>query len=395
MKKCLLLAVALIGLASLVGCSAYDKPVFVEWGSSTTPFLIQLEGDAKQATVMTEDLLKKSMIGARRIQLTYRWQTMGRGWNNGKYIPMERLILVDRDPVTREWSAEQYRGTSTKNEAIWVESNDSVGFSTGIAITARIMNNEDAVKFLFNYPAGKVEKIETNNSYKDPYEVRKVSLVEVMDQEIRARVQKVFSEQAAVYKMDDLRGKKNEIMKVIETDVTKFFSERGITITTIGMFGGFKYENDEIQKSIDKVFQAQQDKNVAIAEAEAAKERKESLRLIGEGEAEKVKQKALGEAEAIKTVAEAKAFELQKLQENPEAYLSLKQLELQTKALEIWDGHYPVFLVSGDGGNAPNLLLTMPKMTDLPKPGPNANKAKHDAEKKAGMAPVAAEKEKK
>lgn len=376
---------SLIALTFLVGCDAYDTPVFVEWGSNTTPFLVALEGDQGQATVNSEEMLKKNLLNARRVQITYRWQQMGRGWNNGKYLPQQRLILVDRDPVTREWTAEHTSGTSAKDEAIWVESADSVGFSTGISITARIETNDDAIKFLFNYPAGKIEKTPLHNSWKDDYEVKRVSLADVMDTEVRARVQKTFSEEAALYKMDELRGRKNEIIKKVEDDLKTFFKQRGVSITTVAIYGGFHYENPEIQKSIDKVFQAQQEKNVAIAEAEAAKERKEALRLTGEGEAEKTKMVAQGEAEAIKTVAEAKAFELEKLQENPEAYLSLKQLELQQRALEIWDGRYPLFLVGGDRGNVPNLLLTLPNVEQLPKPQANTNRAKHDIRKMAGV----------
>jgi hypothetical protein len=278
-------------------------------------------------------------------------------------------------------------GTRNKDEAIWVESADSVGFSSGISITARILSNDDAVKFLYNYPAGKVEKVALRNGHKDDYEVKRVSLEDVIDSEVRARVQKVFAEQAARYKMDELRSKKNEIMKAVEEDVLPFFQSRGITVTTIAMFGGMHYENPEIQKAIDKVFQAQQDKAVAQAEAEAAKERKEAMKMTGEGEAQKKQEIAKGEAEAVKTVAEAKAFELEKVMANPQAYLALKQLEVQTKAMEVWDGRYPVFLMSAaEGANQvhwPNLLMTAPKLNELPQPPPNLNKARHATEKNA------------
>lgn len=382
MNRFFMLAV-LVSLG-LAGC-AYDTPVYVEWGPNVTPFLTQLEGDQHQATINSEEMLKKNMLNVRRVQITYRWQPMGYGWNNGKFLPNERLILVDRSPVTREWTAGRESGTRAKDEAIWVESADSVGFSTGISITARILSNDDAVKFLYNYPAGKLDKIALSNRYKDDYDVKRVSLEDVIDTEVRARVQKVFAEEAARYKMDELRSKKNEIMKVVEEDIGTFFKSRGITITTIGMFGGLHYENPEIQKAIDKVFQAQQEKAVAQAEADAAKQRKEALKMAGEGEAQKKQEIAKGDAEAVKTVAEAKAFELEKLMSNPQAYLALKQLELQTRAMEVWDGRYPVFFVVGGEGassmNMPNLLVTMPKMGDVPASPPNLNKVKHDAQK--------------
>ena len=56
-----------------------------------------------------------------------------------------------------------------------------------------------------------------------------------------------------------------------------------LIIPAIAMFGGLHYENPEIQRSIDRVFQAQQDKAVAQAEADAAKQRKEALKLAGGG----------------------------------------------------------------------------------------------------------------
>ncbi len=364
-----ILGALVLGLA---GC-AYDKPVYVEWGPNVTPFLVQLEGDHDQATVNSEEMLQRNMLNVRRVQITYRWQRMGYGIANGKYLPNERLMLVDRNPVTREWTATQDSGTRSRDEAVWVESSDSVGFSTGISITARILSNEDAVKFLYNYPAGKIRKVELHDKYKDDYEVKEVSLEDVMDFEVRARVQKVFSEEAARYRMDELRSKKNEIMQAVEKDVLAFFRERGITITTIAMFGGLHYENPEIQQAIDKVFQAQQDKAVAMAEAEAAEKRKEALRLAGAGEAQKKQEIAKGEAEALKSVAEAKAFELEKLLSNPQAYLALKQIELATKSLEVWDGRYPVFLMSGEGGGGPNLanlLVSVPKLSELPPAPP-------------------------
>lgn len=378
MKKLLLLA-----CLCLTGCGAYDKPVYVEWGSSVTPFFIKLEGDQKQATVLTEKLLEESMIGNRRVQITYRWVDLGRGPSNGKYFPNERLILVDRDPVTREWTGDVHSGTSTANQSIQLESKDSINFSTNLSITARILDNKDAILFLFNYPAGKIELIKLNDSYKDDYEVKKVSLAEVMDTEVRARCQKDLQEFCNGFELNELRAKKGEMLKAVETDVISFFKTRGVTITTIAMSGGLKYDNPNIQTAIDKVFQAQMDKDVAQAEIAAANQRKLAMKALGEGEAQKKMAVAEGESTAIKTIADAKAYELKKLQENPTAYLALKQLELQKEALKIWDGRFPQFLMS-NGGQAPNLLMDMPKFGQLPS---NANKAKTLEEEKAGKKP--------
>ena len=130
-----------------------------------------------------------------------------------------------------------------------------------------------------------------------------------------------------------------------------------------GMAGGFTYANPGVQEAIDAVFQAQQDKQVAIAEAAAAAERKEALKLEGEGEAQKEVEVAKGKAEAMQQIADAKAYEIQKLSQNPEAYILLKQLEIETTRLERWDGAYPQILLSGGTDqDMPALFMGMPNV---------------------------------
>ena len=368
MKK--LLAIFTLCLV-FAGCAKpYDVPVFVDIGNSETGFLIKNEGDGKQASTKTEKLLAENRVQAMRIMIPYRWVDTGFQKNEGKYIPEAQLILVDRAPVTRRWTAGSTTGTSNKNEALWVESSDSVNFSTGIELVARIISEEDAVKFLFNYPANKCRVVKTNCSYKDDYAVHTVGLDEVMDTEVRSVLQRIFAEQSAMYPMEVGRDKKNEWMKAMREEASAYFKDRGITITSIGMFGGLTYENPDIQKSIDKTFQAQMDRVVAKAEFEAATVRKTALQAIGEGEAAKILAIKMGEAKGIQAVADAKAYELQKLQENPTAYLALKQIEVQSKMLETWDGRMPVYMMGS--GQGMGMLLSAPSvdLDKLPPPKP-------------------------
>jgi hypothetical protein len=331
--------------------------------TSETPFLIQLEGANDQTSLKSEEYLKQHMVATKRVQITYRWVKTGYGATNGKYVPNERVIVVDRAPETREWLADSNRGTSKSNQAIWVESSDSVGFSTGISITARIQNQDDAVKFLYNYPPKQFREVAVNSGYKDNYHVSVSDLSDIMDSEIRTKIQEVFAEKAAEYNMDNLRAKKNEIITEIRNEVIPFFQERGITITAIGMFGGFRYENPDIQTAIDKVFEAQQDEEVAKAEAKAAEQRKLALQLVGEGQAQQAVEIAKGEAQAIQAVADAKAYELEKLTQNPEAYIALKNIEVEMERLQRWDGKYPVYYLGGGEGEGLNMFIPSPKIS--------------------------------
>jgi len=85
----------------------YDKPEYVEIDTSDTGFLIPLEGDsAKQARFESVDYLQERKVAAKRIQITHRWNQEGRISNDGRWLPLVRLVKVNRSPLTREWTAE-------------------------------------------------------------------------------------------------------------------------------------------------------------------------------------------------------------------------------------------------------------------------------------------------
>ena len=155
-----------------------------------------------------------------------------------------RLVNVDRSPLTREWTADANSGMSQRDQAIWIESKDSVGFSVGFTCTAFI-NENDTVRFLYMYSSK--------------------SLADMMDSEVRARIQQV----AAQYDLDDLRAGKLKIIDAVRRDVNPFFNDRGITITTVDMFGGFTYENGKIRDAIDNTFVDQQLKVINLAKFSA------------------------------------------------------------------------------------------------------------------------------
>ena len=276
-------AVTLLPLAAgaflFSGCiKPYDTPEFATIDTAETGFLIPLEGDGRtQDKFDSEDYLRQLKVAAKRVQITHRWQQTGRMSQDGQWIPVVRLIKVERSPVTREWTADAGTGTAHANQAIWIESADSVAFSMGFTCTAFIAE-ENAAKFLYWYPSG--------------------SLAHVMDSEVRARIQQVAAEVAAKYPLDDLRARKQEIMDGVRTNVSSFFTQRGVTITTVGMFGGMTYENPEIQKSIDKTFIAQQEKVVNQARFEAQQRENDRVELEAQALAEKVRRAAQGEADA-------------------------------------------------------------------------------------------------
>ena len=341
----LLLLGALL-LFSFSGCvRAFDTPEYSEIDTSETGFLIPLEGNtATQAKFQSEEYLLQLKVAAKRVQLTHRWSQEGRLPNSGHWIPMVRLIKVNRSPVTREWTADAVTGTATRNQAIWVESSDSVGFSMGFTCTAFIPE-EQAARFLYWYPSG--------------------SLAGVMDTEVRGRVQQVAAEIAAKYPLDSLRARKQEISDAVKNDVTHFFAERGVMITTVGMFGGMTYENTEIQKAIDNTIIAQQLKVVNQAKFEAQQRDNDRVELEANAVAERARRIASGEADAKKIAAAAEAQSIREVNkavadagQNPLLY-QLRVLEVERARVERWNGQYPGYLLQ-TGTASPNLMLQLP-----------------------------------
>ncbi len=338
----LLAATTLLG-----GCmKSYDTPEFVTIDTAETGFLVPLEGDTRdQAKFESEDYLRQLKVAAKRVQIPHRWLQTGRMSNDGKWLPIVRLIKVQRSPITREWTADASTGTSKKNEAIWIESSDSVAFSMGFTCTAYIPE-EQAARFLYWYPSG--------------------SLHETMDMEIRARIQQVSAEVAAKYPLDELRARKQEIMDAVRKDAVDFFAERGVTITSVGMFGGMTYENPEIQKAIDKTFIAQQEKVVNQARFEAQQSDNNRIELEATATAEKARRIAKGEADAKTTAATAEAQAIREVnkalaeaQQNP-LVLQFKQLDVEKARVEKWGGAYPQYFIAPPDKAA--LLLHLPEM---------------------------------
>lgn len=340
----------------------YDVPEFQEVDTSESAFLIPLEGDtANQSAFPSVELLNQKKVAAKRVEIPHRWQQTGRFPGNGHYVSTIRLVKVDRRPITREWTKSSHTGTSAKDESIGVESKDSINLSMGITCTANIPEDLAAV-FLYTYPTK--------------------SLSEMMDMEVRGRIQQVIADECGKYVQDELPRKKGEIIQAVRADVIPFFKERGIQVSTVAMVGGITYDNPEIQRAIDDGAKAAQLKVVAEAKREAQEVDNRRIRMEAEGRAEAAKLEAKGkaeadalkaeaearskakvaeaEAEAIRKLAEARAFEAERAAAAPSVYVQLRQLEAETKRWQQWDGKFPTHWMPMGGSASPFAVLFPP-----------------------------------
>lgn len=318
------------------GCvKPYNEPKFELVEPNETAYVVPLQGNTtEQAKFSSVDFLEAHKVAAKRIQVPREWISDGYMINSGYYQDQVRVIKVDRTPATVEFHQDNSSANKKDADAIWIESKDSVGFSTGFSVTAMI-KEDDTSTFLYRYNA--------------------MTLKDVLVKEIRARIQQNAASFAAKYILDDLRARKNEMMDVIRADVVPFFSERGITITTIGQFGGMTYENPQIQSAIDGTFVAQQAKvvNAALLAAQHdANEKAESENLQKKHNAILL---AEGEAAAIKLVSDA----AKEAQSSP-AFLRLRELEIEGKRIDKWNGITPGTLIEGESTGL-SMFVPQPK----------------------------------
>ncbi len=334
----------------LSGCWRPFEPVKLEViQPNEEAFLLPFtESIELQTSTNTEDYLRRNMVHTQQVKIPQQW--VPRGYEtfkaNGEWRDAAILVRVDKSPVTREWTADPNSGTSAKNEAIWVMTSDQVEFSTGWTCTARVATRDDAVKFLHNYPNG--------------------TLAQVMDGEIRAKLQSEFGLEVTDLPMEELRLKATPHIQRVVDSVTSFFAERGITITNLGISGGFVYKDPSIVKTLVEVFNAEQAKLIAIAETSAQTEKNKKLQLEADSRAKAILVEREAEAEGIKLVADAKAYEISKATENPESYMLLKQLEIEQAKTTKWDGHFPDYFMAPSVDSL-QLLLETPKLTAQPR----------------------------
>jgi len=361
----MLLAVIAVGTS---GCRrAYEKAEYVEAKANETVFVVKLDGKEASVKFDSAEALEKLQVAAKRIPIPHVFQQEGRWGHTGHWKPGVAIYVVDRSPVTREWLAETSKGTSSKDEGIWAESKDSVGFSTGVTISSMI-EGDDSALFLHRYPTGTSGKAKTIEDGMLRVTKNITALAPVMDNEVHSKVQSVFSDFAAKFDMSDLRDQKVQIVEKLREEIIPFFKGRGITITNIGLTGGFTYENKKIQEAIDGVFVAQREKEVNKAKLDAQSDANKRIELEALAKAEAKRTLARADADAILMSKEAEASGQRKLLEvakeagtNP-AFIELRRLDVEMLKAQNWNGVMPTMLIGSGSGNMPTMLMPLPEV---------------------------------
>ncbi len=286
----------------LTGCGPYPAEHAVEVKNNETAFVVPLEGDtkAKQAQFMSIEYLEKAKVATKRIIIPLRKRSLGRAWFDYEWIPLARVIVVDRAPVTCQW---------LEKNGIMVESLDSVGFTAGVNCTGMI-KEEDAAKFLYYYPGN--------------------SLSDVMNKNVKGFIQNVLAREFGSRNLSKCQQEKKDIVLGLSKELTAHFAQYGITISSVGIADGMSYDNAEVQKTIDAVF-------VNETRVKQAEQEREAQKIINE------KDLSIAQNERAKAEEFAKAAEAQtKMIE-----LKIRQMEAEARleSAKRWDGKTPSGIV--------------------------------------------------
>ena len=321
MKRSTILNLVLITLITglLSACGPANVEKFVSIEPNETAFLVPLEGASKsgQKGFMSVDYLNENKAASKRISLPLRkWKT-GRLWYDYEWIPTMRVVKVNRTPITREWTGDATTGSNTTNDALWVESADSIGFGVGVNVTG-LVSEEDSAQFLYYYAS--------------------TPLSTIMDNNVRGYINSVLSREFAKHQLEQGRGLKNEIFLIAKEETIAHFADKGVTISNLGLAEGLVYRDKEIQTAINDKFTAEMQIQI------------ESQTNLSQ---EKINTRNVAIATAEKDAAKQFAMAAEDRKKQMDVEIALMNAKANLKRAENWNGALPANILPS---NSPLLM---------------------------------------
>jgi len=256
MKKINLFKIVMLFLIAISFQSCmkpYQEEIYVEVAPNETAYVIPLEQGTKsdQSKFNSEKYLEQNKVAAKRIYIPTQWHKTGRWFfgYDGRWIPTNKVIIVNRAPVTREWTGAGNGTNPNKREDINVESKESIGFRIGITATASIPEQWSS-KFLYKYNGR--------------------TLSEVMDNDVRGFIQNILTSEFGVLYLSTCQANRKDVFEKMRKQTIEHFAEFGIEIINIGAAGGFNYVDESIQVSINEKFASEMKFTTAENEVKAA-----------------------------------------------------------------------------------------------------------------------------
>jgi len=253
---------ALVLLAAFAASPArayYDKSDFAEAYfilPNESAFYIPDVGSNKdgQAKFGSMEYLEANKVAAKRFTIPHV-RFSGSGTWADYYVPAGRLIVVDRTPYNREWTASSNRGTSARNESFPCQSQEGLNVTVEVAIATSV-SEENAARFLYWFgvrpPVG--NRADPAVIFTSVYSGR--NLAEIMDTVGRGKVQSLVCHEIGARTFDRVNSEINGIMDAVQKNAEAFLRDRGITLDYIGWAGTFTFDRD-VQQAVNDRYTAE------------------------------------------------------------------------------------------------------------------------------------------
>jgi hypothetical protein len=206
-----------------------------------------------QAKFGSEDYFAANKIASKRFQIPHTQLANSGSWSD-YWVPSGRLIIVSRDPYSREWIDAADRGSSAKKEGIHCQSKEGLDVTIGLAIGASV-TEDNAAKFLYRFgvknPVG--DKKDPNVIFTSVFYGK--SLEEAMNGPIHAAVSSIACNEVAARTLNEDNIQATQMMVTIQKNVSAYLSGYGINLDFIGFADTFTF-SDAVQKSIDDAYAA-------------------------------------------------------------------------------------------------------------------------------------------
>lgn len=307
----------IIGLLSLValftiGCKPVKVLDIVEIQPNDTAWAIPLDAMSKDGQVKfnSVDFLNQKKVSAKRVMVDKVEYKTGRFYWNIEWIPVIRVITVDRSLVTKAW---------TDKEDIGVVTRDSVQLRVGLTITASI--DEDLASTYLYYHGAR-------------------PLADVINQNIRSFAVAELTREYSELSLAEAQIQGTRIYNELFQRAKETFKSKGIEIQFLGNADGLEYADPKVQESINLSYKASQDAKTAEMEQNAQKIRNSTLVLTAQAEAEA--------AQKMFAAKEASSF-------NNDLQIRMKAADAALQMATKWNGALPSNILPNDSPMLLNL----------------------------------------
>lgn len=308
----LMIGLLSMALLTTAGCKPVKVLDIVEIKPNETAWAVPLDSQSKDGQVKfnSVDFLNQKKVSAKRVMVDKVEYKVGRFYWDIQWIPVTRVITVDRSLVTKAWTGQEDIGVVTK---------DSVQLRVGLTITASI--DEDLASTYLYYHGAR-------------------PLSDVINQNVRSFAVAELTKEYSQLSLSEAQTKGTEIYNKLFDDSKIAFREKGITIQYLGNAEGLSYSDPKVQEAINLSYKASQDAKTAEMEQNAQKIRNSTLVLSAQAQADA--------AQKLFAAKEASSF-------NNELQIKMKTADAQLQMAQKWNGALPLNILPSDSPMLMNL----------------------------------------